>query len=182
MLQRLAQNLADLLDGVLCDHASIAKNEYIRTNLLNHLEHMRTVEDEFALLTQSLDQVLEDQCGSDIETGERFIKDKDLRVVHQGSDKKDPLAHSLRIGADDRVAVSVQRKKFEQRVNLLLQLEAWHSAQGSDQFQIFPTRQVRVQMRLFGHVPEELSVSFQVVANVAAVEQNHAAGGLQQSG
>src|ERR1700704_1749502 len=99
MLQRLAEDLADLLDGVLCDYASIAKNEHVGTNLLNHLEHVRTVEDEFALLTQSLNQILEDQCGSDIEAGEWLIEDKDLRVVHQRGDKKNPLAHPLRIGA-----------------------------------------------------------------------------------
>src|SRR6202011_5310821 len=128
---------------------------------------MRTIEDELALLTQSLNQILENQCGSNIETGEWFIKDKDLRIIHQRSNEKNPLTHSLRVRAEARVAVRVQRKEFKQRVHLLLQLGAWHSAQSSDQFQILPTRQVRIEMRLFWYVAEKLSVSCEVVANIA---------------
>src|ERR1035438_5719888 len=71
--------------------------------------------------------------------------------------------------------------QFEQGIDLLAEFGALHPAQRSDQFQVLPTAQVRIEMRLLRNVTEKLAVRCQVFLNVVTVELDHAAGRLQQS-
>src|SRR5579871_6785779 len=68
VFQRLAKNLTDVGDRILRDHNAFAQDEYIGANFLDHLQHMRTIEDELALLSERLDKVLEDKRRSYIQS------------------------------------------------------------------------------------------------------------------
>ena len=75
--------------------------------LLNHFQHVRTIEDRTALLAQSLDQILQHQGGGYVEAGKRLIEDENFGIVHERGDEQDTLPHSLRIRSDRRMAVGI---------------------------------------------------------------------------
>src|SRR5579864_8227323 len=123
-------------------------------------------------------QVLEDQRGGDVESGERFVKDEDFRIVHDCSDQQNPLPHALRVRTNASVPVGMQREQFEQGIDLFGKIAALHPPQSADQFQIFPSGQIRIKKGLFRNVAEKLAVGSEVFLDVVTVESNHAAGRL----
>ena len=119
VLQRLAENLADVRDRILRDHDSFAQDQHVGANFFDDLQHVRTIEDEFALLAERLHQILEDQRRGYVEAGERLVENEDLRIVHDRGDEQNALAHSLGIGSDAGVTAGMQREQFQQGIDLL---------------------------------------------------------------
>ena len=76
----------------------------------------------------------------------------------------------------------MQGEQFQQGIDLLFEIAALHPAQSSDQLQIFPPGQVRIEMSFFRNIAEALPVSRKIVLNVVTVELHDAARRLQQSG
>src|SRR5580704_11938852 len=142
---------------------------------------MGAIEDQLALLAKRLHQLLEDQSRGHVQTGEWLVENENLGIVHQRGDEKNALAHPFRIGTDGRVAVRVQRKKLKQGLDFLFEAGLGHSAQSSYEFEILPTREVGIKIRLLGDIAEALSVAREIIPDIVAVEPNHAVRGLQQS-
>src|SRR5579863_332876 len=58
-LERLPCHLMDPAQRIIGQHNSLAQNEQVRTDLLNHFQHVGTIKNNLALLPESLNQVLE---------------------------------------------------------------------------------------------------------------------------
>ena len=71
---------------------------------------MNCLTENNALLTERLHKILEDQCGSDVQSGEWFIEDEDLWIVHNRGDEQYALPHSFRVRTNAGVPVGVKRE------------------------------------------------------------------------
>ena len=81
------------------------------------------------------------------------------------------------------VPVAVEAKEAQQAVDAVRRW-AWRGrfAQLAHHDQVFEAAQMRVEMRLFGHVAHALLVGDRVALDGLAVEQDLAGGGLDQAG
>ena len=69
----------------MCDHAGVLKDQHSIANALYHFEYMGTVEDHFSFCGKGLQQSFQDLRRGHIESRERLIENKDLRVMQQSS-------------------------------------------------------------------------------------------------
>ena len=103
-----------------------------------------------------------------------------IGIVQQGRGDQDALLHAFRIGGDRRVTVRMQREQLSRSLARRSVTPRREAAQAAHQLQIFEAREIRVQDRLFGDVAEPALERDRVLADVAAVEQHLAVGGLDQ--
>src|SRR5271165_273162 len=83
------------LGCVIGDDGSFAQDQKVGTYLLHHLKNMRAIKDCLAAPSQSSDQVLQHKCGGHVEARERFVKDEQMRIVHERGNQEDALSHAL---------------------------------------------------------------------------------------
>src|SRR5207302_4152708 len=113
----LADMLANFASGSLDDDLSFAENDQVGADYFHDLENMRAIEDRFPARTQGLDEVFDDEDGSNIEAGEGFIENEDVGIVHQRGDEQDALSHALGIRAQGDVAVRREGKELQKRAD-----------------------------------------------------------------
>src|SRR5438270_13871775 len=104
----------------LGNHLFFSENDQVRANFFDDLENMRAIENRFSMRTQGLNEILDHEDGSHIETGERLVENEDIGIVHQRGDEEDALAHALGIGAHGDVAVGPEREKLQKRADGLV--------------------------------------------------------------
>ena len=103
----------------------------LRADLFDHFEDVRDVQDHFAAAGELAEQVLEEQGGSDVDAGERFVEDQYVGVMQQRGGDQDALLHALGVGGDGRVAVRVQLEELQQIVGLAFHFARAASRAGS---------------------------------------------------
>src|SRR6266478_2262936 len=128
---------------------------------------MRAIENGFSSRAECLDEVLEDEHRG---------------IVHKRGDQEDALAHPFGVGAQRNMPMSKQREKLEEGADLDFHSLRRHGAKSSDHLQIFLTGEKRIKIGFFRNVAEPLSIRYQIVLNVFALEENLAMSGLQQAG
>ena len=111
--------LANFASGSLDYDLSIAENDQVGADFFHDLENMRAIEDRFPARTQGLDEVFDDEDGSNIEAGEGFIENEDVGIVHQRGDEQDALSHALGIRAQGDVAVRREGKELKSELMVL---------------------------------------------------------------
>ena len=77
------------------DDFSLREDNDAVTDALDCFEHMRDVEDGFALAREQDEEVLEQARGDGVEAGKRLVEDDQLGVVQQGRCDEDALLHAL---------------------------------------------------------------------------------------
>src|SRR5207253_605865 len=117
-----------------------------------------------------------------VEAGERFVQNEHIGIVHKRGDQKDTLAHPLGVRAQRNMPMSKQREKLEEGTNLGFHSRRRHGAKSSDHLQIFLAGEKRIKIGFFRNVAEPLSIRYEIVLNVLALEENLAMSGLQQAG
>ena len=75
--------------------APILQNQDVSRDLLDDLEHVRTVEHHPAFSGQRTNQAPQHQRRGDIESGVRLVQHEDLRIVHQCGGNQDFLPHAF---------------------------------------------------------------------------------------
>ena len=75
-----------------------------------------------------------------------------------------------------------QREKLKEGADLGFHSRRRHGAKSSDHLQIFLAGKKRIKTRLFRNVAEPLSIRYEIVFNVFALEENLAMSGLQEAG
>src|SRR5947209_9749273 len=166
ILERLAKDLADVCNRIVSDDDSLAQNQHVCADLFHHFQHVRTIEDQLPSASESLHQVLEDKSGGHVEAREGLIKNEDFRIVHDRCDQQNPLSHSLGIGANAGVTRWMKREQLKQGIDLYLQIGTGHAAQRTDHFQVFPSREIGIQVSLLRDVAEMSAIGGEVVADV----------------
>jgi hypothetical protein len=61
--------------------APLAQDEHLAADLLDHLELMRTVDDDPSRRGEAQDQAADDERRADIEARARLVEDDDRRIV-----------------------------------------------------------------------------------------------------
>ena len=122
----------DLRCGTVSDDAAFSQNDELRADFFDDFEDVGAEEDRFAFVAKGLDERFEDEGGGDVESGERFVEDKDVRIVHDGGDEKDALAHALGIGTNRKVPMGKKGEKFKQGFDFCFHARLWHAAKGAD--------------------------------------------------
>ena len=110
---RLTDILEDLCCGAVSDNAAFSQDDELRADFFDDFKDVGAEEDGFAFVAQGLDQGFEDERGSYVESGEWFIEDQDVGIVHDCGDEQDALAHALGVGADVDMAMRGEREEFE---------------------------------------------------------------------
>ena len=179
--RRLADVLADFRGGSLSDDLSFAEDDEVGADFFDDFENVRAIEDCFAARAESLDEVFDDEDGGDVETGERLVEDENVGIVHESGDKQDALAHPLGIGTHGDVAVRPEGKEVKERTDGFGFVRLGHGAQGSDHVEIFLARQVGIQIGFLGHIAEAFAIRDEIFADVLAVVDDLAVGGLEEA-
>ena len=78
------------------------------------------------------------------------------------------------------MAVLPEADEAEQLVHLGFERASLDAAQAPDQLQILAAAEVRIQVRLLGHVADASLVGFEVAADFLSVELDVARGGLRR--
>ena len=76
------------------------------------------------------------------------------------------------------MAVVPESEEAEQFIHLRVEAGAVQAAQASGQLQVFAAGEVRIEVRLFGHVADAMLEVLEVLVDVAAMEKDVAGVGL----
>ena len=90
-------------------------------DLLHRFENVRNEQNHLPVSRELLQQATEQLSRRDIESGERFVKHQQIRIVQQRGCYQDTLLHTLSIGRNRCVPVRVKGKKPKQFVGLFIQ-------------------------------------------------------------
>jgi hypothetical protein len=74
-----------------------------------------------------------------------------------------PEAHALRLK---------KRNQAEQFIHLRFERRAIEAAQASGELQVFAAREMRIEMRLFGHVADAVLELLEILADIAPVKKD----------
>src|SRR6266481_7404150 len=114
---RSADAFADFAGCTVGDDLSFSKDDQVGADFFHDFEDMRAVEDGFAAGAEGLNQILDDQGGSDVEAGERLVQDEQTGIVHESGDEKNALAHAFGIRAERDVAMRPEGEEFEEGID-----------------------------------------------------------------
>src|SRR6266852_6286727 len=114
---RSADAFADFAGRAVGDDLSFSKNDQVGADFFHDFEDMRTVEGGFAAGAEGLNQIFNDEGGSDIEAGERLVQDEQIGIVHDSGDEKNSLAHAFGIRAERDVAMRPEGEEFEEGID-----------------------------------------------------------------
>src|SRR6266851_3488803 len=179
---RSADAFADFAGCTVGDDLSFSKDDQVGADFFHDFEDMRTVEDGFAAGAEGLNQIFNDEGGSDIESGERLVENQQIRIVHQSGDEKNALAHAFGIGAERDVAMGPEGEELEEGIDSGVLARFGHGAQRSDHVEIFLAGEIRIEIGFFGDVAEAFAVGGEIFVNVLPVVSDFAVGGLKQAG
>src|ERR1700730_10516715 len=76
--RRFADSLADFAGCAVSDNLAFPQHDQVRTDFFHHFQNMRAVENGFAAGAQGLNEILDDERGSDVEAGERLVEDEQV--------------------------------------------------------------------------------------------------------
>ena len=101
------------------------------------LQDVRAEENGLASRAQFLNKIFQHERRGNVETRHRFVENEHVRIVHEGADQEDALAHALRIRTDRYVTMGRQSKKSQEVVDPRLFATFGHISQRADHVEIF---------------------------------------------
>lgn len=143
---------------------------------------MRNVEHGLAASGELANQVPEQECIGDVESGLRFIKNEEVRIVQERGGYQQALLHSLGIAGDGRPAIVLKAELQEETFGTSADNRRIEFAQTTGQLQVFETGEEAVEIRFFWDVAEAAFEAGEVFADVATAEENGATCRSQQAG
>ena len=180
--RRLAHEFAKALDGVVGHHFAAAQDQDGGTDLFDHLEHVGTVQDDFAAAGKRAQQSAQHERGGDVQAGEGLVEDEDFGIVQQRGGEENLLAHALGVRREGRVAVVPESEGAEEFVHLGIEDAARHAAKPAHQLEILAAGEVRVEVGLLRHVADAPLEGGEVLIHAAAAVEDLAFGRLDQAG
>ena len=88
-------------------------------------------------------------------------------IVEQRGHQQHLLAHAFRIRRDGHVAVFVKREQAQERIDLFRQRACRQAAQLPHHLQVFAAGEMRIEVRLFGHVAQAAAIGHRVASGCA---------------
>jgi len=134
-------------------------------------------------LAEAAKKTAEDHSRIHVEARERFIEDKDLRVVEQRCDDENFLAHPFGIAGEGGVAVFPETRKAEKLVRFVFEEEPAQSAETPDELEMLASAEVRIEVRLLGYVADAALkgfAGFGIFMDVMTIQRDFAGCGLEQ--
>ncbi len=119
-----------------------------------------------------------------VKARERFVEDEDLGVVEQRCYKENFLAHPFGITGQRAVTVLPETDEPEKLVHLGFEDAPGEAAKTPHELQMFASAEVRIQVRLFGHVADAALkgfAGFGICVNVVAIKRDFPGRGLKQT-
>ena len=178
----LAHQFAKAFDRVVGHHLAAAQDQDGGTDLLDHLEHVGTVQDDFAAAGQRAQQSAQHERGGDVQAGEGLVEDEDFGIVQQRGGEENLLAHALGVRRQRRVAVVPEREGAEEFVHLGFEDAARHAAQPAHQLEILAAGEVRVEVGLLRHVADAPLEGGEILVHAASAVEDLTFGRLDQPG
>src|SRR6266478_1210612 len=180
--RRCSDAFADFTGGAVRYDLSFSENDQVGADFFHDFEDMRAIEDGFAAGAQGLNEIFDDESGSDVEAGKRLVQDEQIGIVHESGDEKDALAHALGIRSERNVAMRPQGEELEEGIDSGVRARSGHGAQRCDHVEIFLAGEIGIEIGFLGNVAEALAVGDEVFVDILAVVSDFAVGGLEQAG
>ena len=167
---RRRQQRPRALDGIVGNDPAAMQDDDMRADAFDGVEFVRAEEHDPAACGEFLNQAAQDECGADVEAGERLVEQQQFWIVQERSGKQYFLTHALRVRRDRDVTVFVERQQLKQFVDPVRGVPIRQVTQLSHHHEVFEPGEVPVQVRLLGHVSKATLPTEYVAVQCRAVE------------